>query len=72
MSLPLFIHFLNILNKYRGDFFRRVNKQIFEHVNNILGKKNFRYKYKFKKINANFLKGKPYDSFAFFQFFKYN
>jgi len=66
MSLFLFIYFLNILNKYRGDFFRRINKQIFEYVNNILGKKDFRYKYKFKKINANFLKGEPHDSSAFF------
>lgn len=66
MSLPLFTHFLNILNKYRNNFFCRINKQISEHVNNILGKKNFRYKYKFEKINADFLKGEPHDFFAFF------
>lgn len=72
MSLPLFIYFLNILNKYRGDFFRRINRQIFEHVNNILNKKDFRYRYKFKKINADFLKKEPHDSFAFLQFFEFN
>jgi len=72
MSLPLFTHFLDILDKYRGDFLRRVSKQISEHMDDILGRKDLRYRYEFEKMDADSLKGEPHDSPAFLQFSEYN
>lgn len=42
MSLPLFTYFLDILDKYCGDFLRHISKQISEHVDDILSRKDLR------------------------------
>ena len=41
-------------------------------MNDILSRRNLYYKYKFKKMNIDFLKAEPHDSSAFLQFFKFN
>lgn len=72
MSLSLFTYFLDLLNESRDAFLRQVSQQIYEHMNDILSRRNLCYKYEFEEMNADFLKAEPHDSPAFLQFSKFN